>query len=1356
MSNDASLPTSRPSHLMTLIHPTTTAKGRVLRLAAVVLVGILAGPVYAQSIFFNDVNYDPGTTANPEYFAIAGPAGTDLTGYKVYLYDAAGNVQGSPQVFGARSVSDDQNGYGVEPILSSVTLPDATTGLALTTPTDDLVQFVSYEGSVTAVDGPALGTTSTDLGTDPGESAGTDQTLQLIGTGNTFDDFTVAVQAIDFVSPVNQNQAFQDPAVTLATADGSIGENGGSTTVTVAITDTPPVETVVTLALDNATDASLSSTTVTFEANTTSLTRTVTLSGVDDADSEGDEDVNVSISSLSTTYATVGTPSSATVTITDDESSTIAVSPTSLTVSETGTTATFDVTLSRAPTADVTVAVASSDVSEATVSTPTLTFTSAGPLTQTVTVTGVDDAVNDGDVTFDVTLAAAASADLGFDGVDPDDVTVTVTDDESPPPAGTTLAQGDIAIVAADAADEQFSFVLLTDVGAGTVIRFSDIDLLAGGGTSEDNGGDGTGDGIAEVTLSALPAGTVVTVNLLGPTLADAGQGTVEITNTGFLLSTFGDSIVAYQGGSDTTPTGGTYLYYVELDDGNSQAPASLGADAVFDDGGDGFAYDTRDAGAGAPTAGTTAGLIAAFNNAANYAALTADFDPSTYLPTSFTILAQDPSVFLAVNPSSVAEAGGTATITATLSSAADGDVTVTLNGTDAFGGTAQIGSDFSLSPTTITIASGTTVGTATLTAIDDGVEEEDERADVYIASVSGNVQDPTCLAPPRVASGEKTLDGVADAQVGLSCVVFVTIQDDDGEGGGTPVEDDAFVEFESVQQGVSEDAGAAILTLSVSEAPDEDTDVTVTLVSGDPADLGGFTSETVTFSSAIGSPTEIEVEVPVTDDFVAEDAESFTFSLSVEDDGEGDPALVVGTRSLTTLVVADNDGEPASASVPPRDADGDGVEDGGLRLLSLPVNGVTAGDLADQAGADVVYVLGTDGFVAADPASVIGAGQPVLVDVAPGSELAFDGTAPSATATFPAITVDLGDDDRALFAVGNPTGGPVDFEDITVAGGTLADVVLVFDPVSGAFRPVSLSGLGDVVLGANDVVVVQVVPDGDAGDVSVSVPTAYDEDSDGDSIADAEFAGGDDETTVVLTLSPAAGETGRRVQASEPGDTVALRFLGDAEEGLDPFDGVDLESPYGGTLAAAGPADAPFAALAQGALTFGEAVAVPLVVDVPSAGSYELALASDLEDVDGRPVVVEILDGGAPVALADGTPYTFSVSDGEDLDGRFSVRVSLGPGVDAEDEADGRLSLALFPNPSAGRVTVELAVPSAGDVRVSVHDALGREVAVVHDGPVTEGVRMDLPAGRLAPGAYLVRAAGEGFVEVRSLTVVR
>lgn len=83
---------------------------------------------------------------------------------------------------------------------------------------------------------------------------------------------------------------------------------------------------------------------------------------------------------------------------------------------EAGGTATFTVKLNSQPASDVTVTVASSNTAEGTVGPTTLTFTSANWNTaQTVTVTGVDDTVVDGNITYAANLSAS-STDTNYNG----------------------------------------------------------------------------------------------------------------------------------------------------------------------------------------------------------------------------------------------------------------------------------------------------------------------------------------------------------------------------------------------------------------------------------------------------------------------------------------------------------------------------------------------------------------------------------------------------------------------------------------------------------------------------------------------------------------------------------------------------------------------------------------------------------------------------------------------------------------------------------------------------------------------------------------------------------------------------
>jgi hypothetical protein len=101
----------------------------------------------------------------------------------------------------------------------------------------------------------------------------------------------------------------------------------------------------------------------------------------------------------------------------------VTVSPTSGHITdEFGGTAVFTVVLNAKPTSFVTIAASSSDTSEGTLpSTPLVFSTSNWNTGRSVTMTGVEDDVVDGDTAYGVTLSAASS-DVNFHSVSVDSV----------------------------------------------------------------------------------------------------------------------------------------------------------------------------------------------------------------------------------------------------------------------------------------------------------------------------------------------------------------------------------------------------------------------------------------------------------------------------------------------------------------------------------------------------------------------------------------------------------------------------------------------------------------------------------------------------------------------------------------------------------------------------------------------------------------------------------------------------------------------------------------------------------------------------------------------------------------------
>jgi hypothetical protein len=79
-------------------------------------------------------------------------------------------------------------------------------------------------------------------------------------------------------------------------------------------------------------------------------------------------------------------------------------------------------------------------------------------------------------------------------------------------------------------------------------------------------------------------------------------------------------------------------------------------------------------------------------------------------------------------------------------------------------------------------------------------------------------------------------------------------------------------------------------------------------------------------------------------------------------------------------------------------------------------------------------------------------------------------------------------------------------------------------------------------------------------------------------------------------------------------------------------------------------------------------------------------------------------------------------------------------------------------PNPTDGRAALTLEVAETQAVRVALHDALGREVALLYDGTLAAGTphRLVVEGSALPVGVYAVRAVGATFADVRTLTLTR
>jgi hypothetical protein len=133
----------------------------------------------ATGVYVSEFHYDNTGADMGEFVEVTGDAGGDLAGWSIVFYNGNGGAKyGTLDLAGT---IDDENGTrGAVSFEYSGIQNGAPDGFALVDPSGTVVEFLSYEGTFDAVDGPADGMTATDVGvTEPGDTP-VGESLQLI------------------------------------------------------------------------------------------------------------------------------------------------------------------------------------------------------------------------------------------------------------------------------------------------------------------------------------------------------------------------------------------------------------------------------------------------------------------------------------------------------------------------------------------------------------------------------------------------------------------------------------------------------------------------------------------------------------------------------------------------------------------------------------------------------------------------------------------------------------------------------------------------------------------------------------------------------------------------------------------------------------------------------------------------------------------------------------------------------------------------------------------------------------------------------------------------------------------------
>jgi Calx-beta domain-containing protein len=311
------------------------------------------------------------------------------------------------------------------------------------------------------------------------------------------------------------------PTVTVTATDAAAAEPSDPGVFTVTRTESTTTSLVVSYTAAGTATAGSDYTTVsgslTIPAGAS--TARITVTPTDDTTVESAETVLVTLRASS--RYTIGTPSTATVTITDDDvQSAVTVVATGAAATEPSSTGTFTVTRTGSTTTALTVSFAlggtATNGSDYSIQPSSPLTIPAGASSATITVTPIDDAI----VESSETVVATLTTGTGYTVGSPSSATVTIADDEPT-----------VTITATDAAAAEPS-----DAGTFTVTRTGSTTaaltvFYTVSGTAT-NGTDYT-TLPGSVTISAGQSSATITVSPIDDPTAEPGGETVIVTLVG-------------------------------------------------------------------------------------------------------------------------------------------------------------------------------------------------------------------------------------------------------------------------------------------------------------------------------------------------------------------------------------------------------------------------------------------------------------------------------------------------------------------------------------------------------------------------------------------------------------------------------------------------------------------------------------------------------------------------------------------------------------------------------------------------------------------------------------------------------
>lgn len=175
---------------------------------------LLAGGAAHAEVFINEIHYDNAGADVGEAIEVVATAGENLAGYRIWLYNGSNAPTNASTYSNTAVPAGSTVACGANVQIAVVTYPQDglqngdSDGIALVDSTGAVVQFISYEGQITAGNGPAAGMTSQNLPVSEPNNTPVGTSLQLTGTGTRYQDFTWAPSATQTFNACNNGQTF--------------------------------------------------------------------------------------------------------------------------------------------------------------------------------------------------------------------------------------------------------------------------------------------------------------------------------------------------------------------------------------------------------------------------------------------------------------------------------------------------------------------------------------------------------------------------------------------------------------------------------------------------------------------------------------------------------------------------------------------------------------------------------------------------------------------------------------------------------------------------------------------------------------------------------------------------------------------------------------------------------------------------------------------------------------------------------------------------------------------------------------------------------------------------------------------